>query len=130
MDKIFKFLCSMENDIIRPRTLNIMGRNVQFNKTCGQVLDCTFAELCERVSTSNKIQFYYLDSYQVTNFEDCVAFQALGTSDYLQLSQAFHTIFIRDIPELSLKKKSEARRFIMLIDTLYDHRVRNIVDIF
>lgn len=49
--------------------------------------------------------------------------QALGASDYLQLSQAFHTIFIRDIPQLSLKKKSEARRFIMLIDTLYDHRV-------
>ena len=49
MDNIFKFLCSMENDIIRPRTLSIMGRNVQFNKTCGQVLDCTFAELCERV---------------------------------------------------------------------------------
>lgn len=39
----------MENDIIRPRTLSIMGRNVQFNKTCGQVLDCTFADLCERV---------------------------------------------------------------------------------
>ncbi|XP_034248877.1 putative ATPase N2B [Thrips palmi] len=100
MDNIFKYLCSMENDIIRPRTLSIMGRNVQFNKTCGQVLDCTFAELCER---------------------------ALGASDYLQLSQAFHTIFIRDIPQLSLKKKSEARRFIMLIDTLYDHRVRIVV---
>ena len=100
MDKIFKFLCSMENDIIRPRTLNIMGRNVQFNKTCGQVLDSTFSELCER---------------------------AVGTSDYLQLAQVFHTIFIRDVPKFSLKKKSEARRFIMLIDTLYDHRVRVVV---
>lgn len=50
MDKIFKFLCSMENDIIRPRTLTIMGRNVTFKKTCGQVIDTTFDELCARVS--------------------------------------------------------------------------------
>lgn len=40
----------MENDVIRPRTINIMGRNVKFNKSCGQVLDTTFPELCERVS--------------------------------------------------------------------------------
>lgn len=52
MDKIFKMLCSMENDIIRPRTLTIMGRNVTFNKTCGQVIDSTFNELCARVSVN------------------------------------------------------------------------------
>ena len=41
----------MENDIIRPKTLRIRGRNVTFQRTCGQVADCTFAELCDRVST-------------------------------------------------------------------------------
>ncbi|KAK9511552.1 hypothetical protein O3M35_000186 [Rhynocoris fuscipes] len=100
MNKIFKLLCSMENDIIRPRVLTILGRNVTFSKTCGQVIDSTFAELCAR---------------------------PLGTSDYLQLSQAFHTILIRDVPQLSLKQKSEARRFITLIDTLYDNRVRVVI---
>lgn len=100
MNKIFKMLCAMENDIIRPRTLNIMGRNVTFNKTCGQVIDSTFEELCCR---------------------------PLGASDYLQLSQAFHTILIRNVPELSLKLRSETRRFITLIDTLYDNRVRVVV---
>ncbi|CAA9994476.1 unnamed protein product [Nesidiocoris tenuis] len=100
MDKIFKFLCSMENDIIRPRTLTIMGRNVTFKKTCGQVIDTTFDELCAR---------------------------PLGASDYLQLSQAFHTIMIRDVPQLSLKLRSETRRFITLIDTLYDNRARVVV---
>jgi len=49
MDKIFKYLCSKENDIVRPKTLIIMGRNVTFPKTCGQVLDATFAELCDQV---------------------------------------------------------------------------------
>ena len=50
INNIFKLLCSMENDIIRPKTLTIMGRNVTFNRTCGQVLDSTFSELCVRVS--------------------------------------------------------------------------------
>lgn len=40
----------MENDSVRPRTLNIKGRNVTFNKACGQVLDTTFRELCDRVN--------------------------------------------------------------------------------
>ena len=32
-------------------------------------------------------------------------------------------IFIQDIPQMSLNTKTEARRFINLIDTLYDNRV-------
>lgn len=97
MDKVFKYLCSLENDIVRPRTISIKGRNVTFKKTCGQVLDSTFSELCDR---------------------------PLGAADYLQLSQAFHTILIRDVPLMSLQIKSQARRFITLIDTLYDNKVR------
>lgn len=50
VDTVFKYLCSMENDIVRPKTLTIKGRNVVFNKTCGQVIDATFEELCDRVS--------------------------------------------------------------------------------
>lgn len=50
VDTMFKYLCSMENDTIRPKTLTIKGRNVSFNKTCGQVIDATFEELCDRVS--------------------------------------------------------------------------------
>lgn len=39
----------MENDVVRSRTISIRGRNVTFRKTCGQVLDTTFEELCDRV---------------------------------------------------------------------------------
>ena len=42
----------MENDVIRPKTLSIKGRNVTFKKTCGQVIDSSFEELCDRVSRS------------------------------------------------------------------------------
>uniref|UniRef100_A0A1B6CUE1 AAA+ ATPase domain-containing protein n=2 Tax=Clastoptera arizonana TaxID=38151 RepID=A0A1B6CUE1_9HEMI len=97
---IFKVLCTLENDIIRPRTINILGRNVVFNKTCGQILDSTFSELCDR---------------------------AVGAHDYLQIANIFHTIIIRDVPILSLKYRSQVRRFITLIDTLYDHKVRVVI---
>ncbi|RZF39754.1 hypothetical protein LSTR_LSTR003415 [Laodelphax striatellus] len=100
MGKIFKVLCTMENDIIRPRTLTILGRNVTFNKTCGQVLFSSFDELCDR---------------------------PLGAGDYILISQAFHTVFIQDVPQLSLKNRSQTRRFITLIDTLYDGRVRVVI---
>lgn len=100
MDNVFKYLCSLENDIIRPRTISIKGRNVSFSKTSGQVLDSTFSELCDR---------------------------PLGASDYLQLSHAFHTLLIRDVPQMSLRIKSQARRFITLIDTLYDNKVRVVI---
>lgn len=51
MDSLFKFLSSKENDTVRPKILTIKGRNVTFEKTCGQVVDCTFDELCDRVRT-------------------------------------------------------------------------------
>lgn len=50
-------------------------------------------------------------------------FQPLGSSDYCMLAQIFHTVIINDVPQLTLKNKSLVRRFIMLMDTLYDNRV-------
>lgn len=97
LDKLFKILASQENDIIRARVLTIKGRNVEFQKTCGRILDASFSELCDR---------------------------AVGAVDYLALSQIFHTILVRDVPVLTLREKTQARRFITLVDTLYDNRVR------
>jgi hypothetical protein len=48
----------------------------------------------------------------------------LGAVDYLAMGQLFHTVIIRDIPQLNMKKKTQARRFITLIDTFYDNKVR------
>ncbi|MFT3988324.1 cell division protein ZapE [Aestuariivirga sp.] len=49
---------------------------------------------------------------------------ALGPPDYLALAQAFTTVFVENIPELSPARRNEAKRFVTLIDTLYDARVR------
>ncbi|KAG2467648.1 AFG1L ATPase, partial [Polypterus senegalus] len=50
--------------------------------------------------------------------------QPLGASDYLEMSKYFDTVFIRNIPLMTLAKKTEARRFITLIDAFYEHKVR------
>jgi cell division protein ZapE len=48
----------------------------------------------------------------------------LGVSDYLALSQELHTVLLQGIPPLSAEQRNEARRFVMLIDALYDHRIK------
>lgn len=56
-----------------------------------------------------------------------IIIQALGAVDYLTLSQYFHTVLIRNVPQMSVQIRTEARRFITLIDTFYDHHVRVVV---
>ena len=48
----------------------------------------------------------------------------LGRDDYLTLVEKYHTIFIEDIPQLGAAQRDQARRFITLIDTIYDSQVR------
>ena len=51
----------------------------------------------------------------------------LGPSDYLKVAESYHTIFIDHVPVLKPEKRNEAKRFINLIDTLYDNRIRVIL---
>ncbi|XP_029079567.1 AFG1-like ATPase isoform X5 [Monodon monoceros] len=83
--------------LTRPRILKVQGRELRLNKACGTIADCTFEELCER---------------------------PLGASDYLELSKNFDTVFLRNIPQFTLAKRTQARRFITLIDNFYDFKVR------
>ncbi|KAI1897606.1 hypothetical protein AGOR_G00084990 [Albula goreensis] len=100
MDKLFDELAQKQNDITRPRILKVQGRKLRLSKTCGTLADCTFEELCDR---------------------------PLGAGDYLELCRQFDTIFIRHTPQLTLKEINQARRFITLIDTLYDNKVRVVI---
>lgn len=97
MDTMFKAMASEETSRIRPLTVRIKGRDVTFARTCGGVADCAFEEVCAR---------------------------PLWTNDYIKMAQIFHTVFVRDIPVMGVRTKSEARRFITMIDTFYDHKVR------
>jgi cell division protein ZapE len=48
----------------------------------------------------------------------------LGPGDYLKIARAFHTVMIDGIPVIREEERDVARRFISLIDTLYDNRVK------
>ncbi|XP_077343277.1 AFG1-like ATPase isoform X2 [Lithobates pipiens] len=95
MDKLFDELAQKQNDVTRPRILKVQGRELKLSKACGSIADCTFEELCDR---------------------------PLGASDYLEMCKKFDTVFIRRIPRLDMTKRSQARRFITLIDAFYDHK--------
>jgi cell division protein ZapE len=49
--------------------------------------------------------------------------QPLGSLDYLHIAHAFHTVIVDGIPLMGPDRRDLARRFINLIDTLYDNRI-------
>jgi cell division protein ZapE len=79
-----------------PMELDVKGRTLRVPQAAMGLARFTFAELCEA---------------------------PLGTLDYLALTQQFHTIFLDGIPVLAPERRDVARRFVNLIDTLYDNRV-------
>jgi cell division protein ZapE len=79
-----------------PLTLDVKGRALLVRLAGMGLARFSFAELCEA---------------------------PLGTLDYLALAQQFHTVFIDAIPILAPERRDVARRFVNLIDTLYDARV-------
>jgi cell division protein ZapE len=79
------------------RALTVLGRTLTVPEAEGQVARFSFQDLC-------------------------VA--ALGPADYLALAQAFATLLVDRIPVMGAEMRNEARRFILLIDTLYDQGVQ------
>src|SRR3546814_4758768 len=53
--------------------------------------------------------------------------QPLGPGDYLAIAGLYHTLVLSGVPVLSADKRNEARRFMTLIDALYEHRVKLVV---
>ncbi len=47
----------------------------------------------------------------------------LGAVDYLRIAHTYHTVLIDRIPVMAREKRDAVRRFINLIDTLYDNKV-------
>ena len=77
--------------------LEVKGRQVRVPQAAQGVARFAFADLCEA---------------------------ALGAGDYLKIAHAFHTVLIDGIPVMDDATRNEARRFITLVDTLYDNRVK------
>lgn len=79
-----------------PTSLHVQGRQVHVPLASMGVARFSFADLCAK---------------------------PLGAADYLQVARTFHTLIIDHIPTMGPAERNEARRFINLIDALYDNRV-------
>ena len=81
-------------------TLDVLGRQVRLARTAAGMLRASFTELCE---------------------------VALGPQDYLAIAARFHTVFLEGVPVLTPDRRNEARRFVTLIDALYEAGDRLVV---
>ena len=80
----------------KPMTLDVKGRKLSVPLASMGVARFGFDDLCDR---------------------------PLGANDYLHVAHAFHTLVIDGIPVLDRSRRDVARRFINLVDTLYDQGV-------
>ena len=55
------------------------------------------------------------------DFNDLCA-KALGAADYLKIAETFSVVMLENIPKLSKAKNNEAKRFVTLIDALYESK--------
>jgi len=57
------------------------------------------------------------------SFTDLCA-RPLGASDYRAIAETFRTVIVDGIPVLRDEQRDQARRLILLVDTLYDRHIR------
>jgi cell division protein ZapE len=81
----------------KPSSLTVLGRNLSVPRAGRGAARFCFDELCVR---------------------------PLGAADYLAIARHFHTVFIDHVPVMDEAMRNEARRFTLLIDTLYDEGVK------
>jgi cell division protein ZapE len=81
----------------KPTSLTVLGRILPVARAGRGAARFAFDELCAR---------------------------PLGAADYLAIARNFHTVFLDHIPVMDAAMRNQARRFTLLIDTLYDEGVK------
>jgi len=68
------------------------------------------------------------EEYSTARFTfDQLCAKPKGAADYLTIGRRFHTIFIEDVPQLKFNEINLVRRWITLIDALYECRVKLVI---
>jgi cell division protein ZapE len=80
-----------------PQELALKGRNVHVPRAAMGIARFSFHDLCE---------------------------QPLAAADYLRIAHEYHTVILDRIPVTTFETRNAAKRFIILIDTLYDMNVK------
>jgi cell division protein ZapE len=93
VDSIFAKLT--EGATVAADKIKIKGREIEVPQTGAGVARFTFEELCAR---------------------------PLGPGDFIKLAGTYHTLVIDGIPTLSPENRDQAKRFVTLIDAMYEHK--------
>lgn len=80
-----------------PTSLTILGRGLAIPEQAKGVARFSFRQLCV---------------------------EALGPNDYLAIADAFHALVLKDVPVIAPEQRNEAKRFLLLIDALYERNVK------
>ncbi len=95
LDRAWRRLVGSESGV--PQELAVRGRKLRVPRAAMGVARFFFHDLCE---------------------------QPLAAADYLRIAHEFHTLIIDPIPVMDFDRRNAAKRFIILIDTLYDNAVK------
>ncbi|KAJ3210645.1 hypothetical protein HK099_008195, partial [Clydaea vesicula] len=90
----------LKGNAATPSEIKFLGRSLQLSETYKKNCKVTFKEICEN---------------------------PLSSVDYLEFVKYYDTVVLTDVPKLTLSQKNEARRFITLIDALYENKVKLIM---
>jgi cell division protein ZapE len=116
----------------RQRLRTMPTWHVPADESARRALDAAFAELTERDPPRPErlsVMGHTLDvpvaAHGVARFSfDALCNRALGPGDYLALATHYQALVLDGVPRLSPENYDQARRFITLIDALYEHRVK------
>lgn len=109
--------------------------NSPLNENSARALDEFFSVLTKDAELNQNIKIPVMQGRELTvpvssgkvcrfSFAD-LCINPLGAADYLAIAQNFHTVIISDIPRMySDYHQNQARRFITLIDILYENNIR------
>ncbi len=98
MDRTWQRLTGVPHG--KPTTVEVLGRQVRVPESFDGIARFSFADLCEA---------------------------PLGVGDYLKIAHSFHTVFLDSVPRLRPDQRNAARRFVLLVDTLYDQKVKLVI---
>lgn len=80
--------------------LTVRGRDLPVEAAVRDTARFSFSQLCER---------------------------PLGAEDYLAIAHTYKTVFLEGVPKMGYDRRNEAKRFMTLIDALYDNKTKLIV---
>ncbi|WP_158745408.1 cell division protein ZapE [Acidisphaera sp. L21] len=119
-------------DFRRARMRGMTTWHVPANGRADAALDAAFATLsggatprAQRLTVNGRTLRVPLSADGVARFDfAALCGQPLGPGDYLAIATHFPTLVLDGIPRLGPENYDHARRFITLVDALYDHRVK------